>query len=88
MSTLAYGWVEHWSDVASCGPASSPDKYSCAFNLCNCICLINYYEHDECLNVLNECDFASVVYFMNNASMYVFNSMHFYYHIHGARSPI
>ena len=28
-STLAYGWVERCSDIASCGEASSQDKYSC-----------------------------------------------------------
>ena len=28
-STLAYGWVEHCSDIASCGEASSQDNYSC-----------------------------------------------------------
>ena len=28
-STLAYGWVEHCNDIASCGEASSQDKYSC-----------------------------------------------------------
>ena len=50
MSTLAYGWVERCSDIASCGEASSQDKYSFAFNICNCICFINYYERDECLN--------------------------------------
>ena len=33
-STLAYGWVEHCSDIASCGEASPQDKYSCVFNLC------------------------------------------------------
>ena len=35
MSTLAYGWVEHCSDIASCGEASSQDKYFLVFNLCN-----------------------------------------------------
>ena len=29
MSTLAYGWVERCSNIASCGEASSQDKYSC-----------------------------------------------------------
>ena len=28
-STLAYGWVETCSDIASCAEASSQDKYSC-----------------------------------------------------------
>ena len=28
-STLAYGWVERCSDIASCEEASSQDKYSC-----------------------------------------------------------
>ena len=28
-STLAYGWVERFSDKAICGEASSQDKYSC-----------------------------------------------------------
>ena len=27
MSTLAYGWVERCSDIASCGEAPSQDKY-------------------------------------------------------------
>ena len=27
MSTLAYGWVERFSDIASCGEAYSQDKY-------------------------------------------------------------
>ena len=27
MSTLAYGWVERCSGIASCGEASSQDKY-------------------------------------------------------------
>ena len=29
MKTLAYVWVECCSDIASCGPASFQDKYSC-----------------------------------------------------------
>ena len=36
MRTLAYGWVEHCSDVASCGPTSSQDEYSCVFYLYIC----------------------------------------------------
>ena len=28
-STLAYGWVERCSDIASYGEGSSKDKYSC-----------------------------------------------------------
>ena len=35
MSTLAYGWVEHCSDVASWGPNYFPDKYSLVFNSVN-----------------------------------------------------
>ena len=35
MSTLAYGWVEHCSDIASCGPTSFPYKYPCVFDLFN-----------------------------------------------------
>ena len=50
-STLAYGWVERCSDVVGCATTLSQDKYFLVFNLCNCICLINYYEHVECLNV-------------------------------------
>ena len=45
-STLAYGWVEHCSDIAGCGTsflvvgrASFKDKYSCVFKSCNCIFL-------------------------------------------------
>ena len=30
-STLAYGWVERCSDVASCGTSFFQDKYSCMF---------------------------------------------------------
>ena len=59
MSTLAYGWVEHCSDIVGCGTTLSQDKYFILFNLCNCICLINYYEHVECLNV-NEMYFLSM----------------------------
>ena len=33
MSTLAYGWVERCSDIASCGEDSSQDKYFLVFNL-------------------------------------------------------
>ena len=29
MNTLAYGWVERCSDIASCMEASSQYKYSC-----------------------------------------------------------
>ena len=51
-STLAYGWVECCSDVASCGMNSSKDKYYCLFHLYNYIyCLMDYDEHVECLNV-------------------------------------
>ena len=35
MSTLAYGWVERCSDVASCGPTSFLNKSSCVFNIFN-----------------------------------------------------
>ena len=35
MSTLAYGWVERFNDVASCGKYSSSDKYSYVLNRCN-----------------------------------------------------
>ena len=31
MSTLAYGWVEHCSDVASCGTTELQDKYLLLF---------------------------------------------------------
>ena len=51
MSTLAYGWVERCSNVASCGTNLFEDKYFLLFNVYNYICLINYYEHVECLNV-------------------------------------
>ena len=36
MSTLAYGWVEHSSDVASCGTTQLQDKYLLLF-----LCLIS-----------------------------------------------
>ena len=39
-STLAYGWVEHCSGVASCGTTQSQDKYLLLFlftYLCICI---------------------------------------------------
>ena len=32
-STLAYGWVERCSDIASCREVSSQDKYSCILSL-------------------------------------------------------
>ena len=35
MSTLAYGWVEHCSDIVGCETTLFQDKYSCVFNLCN-----------------------------------------------------
>ena len=35
MNTLTYGWVEHWSDIASYREASSQDKYFLVFNLYN-----------------------------------------------------
>ena len=35
MSTLAYGWMERCSGIASCGEASSQVKYFLVFNLCN-----------------------------------------------------
>ena len=51
-STLAYGWVEHCSDVAGYGMNSSQDKYSCLFHLCNYIYyLMDYDEHVKFLNV-------------------------------------
>ena len=87
MSTLAYGWVERCNDVASCRKASSSDKYSCAFNLYNCICFINYYEHDECLNVLNKMYLISLYLHV----LYIcicFYSNAFYVCVHGARSLI
>ena len=31
-STLAYGWVEHCNDIASCREASSQDKYFLVLN--------------------------------------------------------
>ena len=42
MSTLAYGWVEHCNNVASCGLTSFPDKYSCVFNLFNELFMLMY----------------------------------------------
>ena len=53
MSTLAYGWVECFSDVAGCGVSSSLKyKYSLLFHLCNYIyCFMRNYEHVECWNV-------------------------------------
>ena len=51
-STLAYGWVEHCSDVAGCGMNYSQDKYSCLFHICNYIYyLMDYDEHAKFLNV-------------------------------------
>ena len=47
MSTLTYGWVERCSDIASCGEASSQDKYFLVFNLYNDL-FMNCFEHDEC----------------------------------------
>ena len=37
MSTLAYGWLEHCSDVAGWVTRSSQDKFFVYVNLCNCI---------------------------------------------------
>ena len=50
-STLAYGWVEHCSDIAGCGEASSQDKYFLVYLISATVfaCLMNY-EHVECLN--------------------------------------
>ena len=36
MSTLAYGWVERCSDIASCGTRLFQDMFSCVFYLCIC----------------------------------------------------
>ena len=39
-STLACGWVKRCSHIASCGEASSQDKYFLVFNLCNVFFLL------------------------------------------------
>ena len=50
-STQAYGWVEHCSDIASCGTSSIQDKCS---SLCYYVILYNCI---SCLaNCLMECD--------------------------------
>ena len=52
-NTLAYGWVERCSNIASCKEASSQDKYFLVFNLCNVFALLIIHEHVECLNWMN-----------------------------------
>ena len=83
MSTLAYGWVERCSDIDSCGPTSFQDNYSFVFYFRNYICFMNYYEQVEFLN-----DFFWFHRRWHYAYVYVFNSMRFYYHVHGDRFPI
>ena len=51
MSTLAYGWVERYNNIAICGKAFSQDKYFLVYLIsANVFVLMNYYEHVECLN--------------------------------------
>ena len=49
-STLAYGWMEHYSDIAGCGTSFFQDKYSLVFYFRNYNFFMNDYEHVECLN--------------------------------------
>ena len=37
-STSAYGWVKRCKKIATCGEASSQDKFLLCIYLCNCIC--------------------------------------------------
>ena len=50
--TWAYGWVEHCSDVASCGVKSSSKISVVPISSLQLIyCFINYDEHVKCWNV-------------------------------------
>ena len=50
MSILAYGWVEHCSDIAGCGTSLFQDKYFLCVISATVYFLMNYDEHVECLN--------------------------------------
>ena len=50
MSTLAYGWVERCSDIASSRESYSQDKYFLMYLSSTTVFVLNYYEHDEFLN--------------------------------------
>ena len=50
MSTMAYGWVECCSDIASCGKTPFQDKYFLVLNSAMYLHL-NYYE--IIMNILN-----------------------------------
>ena len=50
-STLAYGWEEHCSDIASCRTSSVHDKCSCLCYSLQLYLLFNENdEHAKCLN--------------------------------------
>ena len=75
MSTLAYGWVECCSDVASCGSASFKISIL-VLNLCKLLVL---WIKRNMMNVLNECfcfrcrmHYASVYIFIFNAFYLLF----------------
>ena len=50
MSTLAYGWVEHCSDIVVYGRSLFQDKYFLCVISATVYFLMNYDEHVECLN--------------------------------------
>ena len=51
MSTLAYVWVEHCNNIASCGEAYSEDKYFLTYLSSATVFVLNYHEHVEFLDV-------------------------------------
>ena len=81
---LAYGWVEHCSDIASCGEASSQDKYFLVYLISATVfaCFMNY-EHVECLNewsLLPLCNCIVMhlcMYFMFNAFYIMYTGLDF-----------
>ena len=77
MSTLAYGWVERCSNIASCKEDSSQDKYSCDLwiNLCNCICFNELWW--TWLMCWRKCIFFHC--WLHYASIIVLCSIHFYF---------
>ena len=46
MNTLAYGWVEHCDDIASCGMTSYSKISIMLYYLCN-VFVYEYTEYDE-----------------------------------------
>ena len=75
MSTLAYGWVERCNDIVSCRTTQLQDKCSLVFSvlILQCICLMNYYEHVECLN---ECICFHCIFICYTSAYVLLPSMH------------